>query len=423
MTATLNQSTAILKRKYPNGVLPKAMYADFPFIASMTHKEDFDGENKVIALQIERGQASSASAPTAIAQSATTQGNYQRFLITRNNHYGVARIAGDALEAAKNNTGALVDLWNNETDQASAGELQCLEQYLFGTGNGVLGTISSGSTVGSSTITLSDVVNSASAAISKFALGMTVVAVSDTTLSPTLRSGNAVITGINRTAGTLTVAGNWSDPGNIPGIVAGDSLCRLGDNASSGSNNVIVGTKAYIAGGSSPSALFGLTRTTDSVRLAGQRLNAAGQPMEDMLIQAWALRAQQFRQKGKMVAWCNTLDMGQFLKSIGGKVEYTRVNVDSKVAAISFEGIDLMTSQGVIRLMDSPFIERGDLHMLYMDSFAVESLGPAPHLLNHDGPNFLRVATDDAYEVRFGSRAQLSCNNPAGSIIITSWGL
>jgi hypothetical protein len=159
------------------------------------------------------------------------------------------------------------------------------------------------------------------------------------------------------------------------------------------------------------------------VRLAGQRIDCQGQPMEDMLIAAWAKRSQQFRQKGKLVVWVNTLDMGQFLKSIDGKVMYTRVNVDSKIAAVAFEAVDLMTSAGPIRLMDHPFVERGDFHMLFMDSFAVESLGPAPHLLNHDGPNFLRVATDDAYEVRFGSRAQLSCNNPAGSIIGYNWGL
>lgn len=423
MTATLNQSTAILKRKYPNGVLPKAMYEEFPFIASMAHKEDFDGENKVIALQVERGQASSASAPLAIGQSATTQGNYQRFLITRNNHYGIARIAGDALEAAKNNTGALVDLWNNETDQASAGELQCLEQYAFGTGNAVLGTIGSTSNLSSSTIVLSDVVNGLSAAISKFALGMQLVAVSDLTLSPTVRSGYVTITGIDRDTGTLTVSGNWNDPGNIPGIQLTDSLVRRGDQATGGSNNVIMGTKGYIAGGPNPAPLFGLVRTSDVVRLAGQRIDCTGQPMEDSLITAWAKRTQQFRQKGKTVVWANTLDIGQLLKSLGGKVEYTRVNVDSKVAGVSFEAIDLMTTQGVVRLMDSPFVERGDFHMLFMDSFALESLGPAPHLLNHDGPNFLRVATDDAYEVRFGSRAQMSCNNPAGSIIGTGWGM
>lgn len=422
MTATIVTSEAILKRKYPNGVLPKAMYEETPFMASMTHIEDFDGDQKVIALQIERGQATSSLATLAIAQAATTQGNYKRFLITRNDHYGIAQITGSALEAAKNNTGALVDLWNNETNQASMGEMQCLEQYLFGTGNGVLGTIDTASNVASSTIFLNDIINGSSAAISKFALGQQLVAVDNTTLSPVIRPGFVDITGIDRDNGSLTVVGNWNDPGNIPSILSTDSLVRRGDAATLGQNNVIVGTKAYIAGGPNPPPLFGLVRTTDVVRLAGQRYIANGQPMEDALVAAWAKRSQQFRGKGKMVAWCNTLDVAQLLKSLGGKVEYTRVNVDSKISAVSFEGIDLMTPNGTIRIMDHPFVERGDVHLLYMESFALQSLGPAPHLLNADGPNFLRLATDDGYQVRFGSRAQLSCNNPGASIIITGWG-
>lgn len=421
MTATLNASAAILKRKYPNGVLPKAMYEDFPFVASMAHKEDFDGENKVIALQAERGQASSASAPLAIGISSVTQGQYFRFLITRVNHYGIARITGEALEAAKNNTGALVDLWNNETDQASAGELMNNEIYMFGDGSGTLGQVSAGSTVASSTITLADYSNGMSADISKFALGEQLQAVSDATLSPTIRAGYVVITGIDRDTATLTVSGNWNDPGNIPAIAVSDYLVRRGDAAVSGTATVLTGDKAYIAGGPTPAALFGLTRTSDVVRLAGQRFAASGLPMEDALIAAEAKRNQQFR-SGKLVAWCNTLDLGQLKKSLGGKVTYTKVEMNSKIAGVSFQGIEFEGDRGPIKLMDSPFVSRGDVHMLMMDSFALESLGPSPHLLNHDGPNFLRVATDDAYEVRFGGRHQVSCNNPGGSIILTGWG-
>lgn len=416
----MTTAAAVFKRKYANG-LPKTMYNKFPLAASMTHREDFDGDSKQVALQIERGQGSSASATIAIGLSATTSGNYQKFLLTRNNHFTVGRIAGDAMEASRNNTGAFVDLLNNESDQSSQGELLCIEQYLLGNGNGVLGTISSGSTVASSTITLNDVVNGLSANIANFAVGQTLVAVSDTTLSPTVRSGSVVITGINRQSGTLTVSGNWNDAGNIPGISTGDSLCRLGDNAAGGVNQVFFGTAAYISG--SASTLYGNPRTADTVRLCGQRLTTTGQPMEDQLITAWAMRAQQFVEEGKMVAWCNPLDMGQFLKSIGGKVEYTRVNVDSKYAAVSFQGIDLMTSQGPIRLMTSPFVSRGFLYLLDMDTFGLESLGQAPHLLSYGGGEILRVATDDAVEWRFGSRMAMSCNNPGSSVIVSSWGL
>ncbi len=417
MSNTINTATAVLKRKFAAG-LSKAMYNKFPFFASIAHHEDFTGLNKQVPIQIERGQASAASAPIAIGLSATASDNYQQFLLTRNNHYTVGRLAGDAMEASKDDAGAFVRLLDNGSNQSAQGELLCNEQYAFGAGNGVLGTIASGTTT--PTIILDDVLNGLSANIANFSVGQTLVAVSDKTLSPTVRTGNVTVTGINRQTGTLTVVGNWNDPGNIPGITVGDSLTRLSDNAVGGVNNVYFGALAYISG--TASTLYGNPRTADVVRLCGQQLDAAGQPMEDALVTAWGMRAQQFVEPGKMVAWCNPLDMAQLLKSTDGKVQYTRIEMNSKYAAISFQGIDLMTTQGPIRLMTSPFVSRGYLYLLDLDTFAIESLGQAPHLLSYGGGEILRVASDDAVEWRFGSRLAMSNDNPSASVVIFHWG-
>lgn len=414
MTATLVQSQAILKRKYAGGALPKNMYKKAPFIASMTHATDFNGDTYTVALQTENVQAVSTDFQTALGVSTTSQGQYFRFLLPRTNEFSLARIQGEALEATKGNDGAMVDLWDNETNGASGSLLMSSEVYAFGDGSGVLGQAASGLTT--ATITLGNAYD-----ITKFALTMKVQAVSDATLSPTIRSGSAIITGIDRQLGTLTVSGNWNDPGNIPGITANDYLVRAGDASVAGTPKVISGTKAYIAGGPTPPVLFGLTRTTDTVRLAGQRYSAAGNPMEDSLIQAEALRNLQYTE-GSLVAWCNTVDLGTLKKSLGGKVEYTKVEMNSKIAGVSFKGIEFEGDNGPIKLMGSPFVSSGDVHMLYMDSFGIKSLGPAPKLADHDGNNFLRLASDDAYECRFVSRQQMSCNNPAASIIITGWG-
>ncbi len=303
-----------------------------------------------------------------------------------------------------------MDLWRNETDGISATEMKCAEIYLWGNGSGTLGAANF-STV---TATLSVTTN-----IVYFDLGMRLGASSDATLSPTARSGFITVTGIDRNAGTLTAATNWTT--TISGLTNGDYLVRAGDAASGATAAVVTGVGQYIVGGASPGTLFGLSRNSDSTRLAGQTYNATNVPMEDAIIEAESLVTLQ-GQMGEKVFWCNPRDLAQMRKSLGGKVMYPRVNMDSTIAGVSFKAIEVEGDSGVMKVMTSPFIPRYAPFLLDMNSFAIESLGPAPHMLDYDGPNFLRVASDDAYEVRFGMYWQLGCNMPVGSISVTNWG-
>lgn len=412
MTATLAASTAILKTRYPDGRLPKAQYQKFPFVATLQKKEDFNGESKVIALQTENPQGSSADFATALGSLA--QGKYNKFTLTRVEHFGVARIRGQALKAAQG-TGALVDLWKNETDGISATEMKMQEIYAFGAGDGVLGTIASGSTGTAVTLgTISDIV--------KFDLGMRVQAVSTTGLSPVLRSGYTTISAIDRSAGTLTcTSGNWNDAGNIPGIGSTDSLVRMGDNASAGSGVVLTGLGQWLVGGSSPGTLFGLQRNADPVRLASQVYDATTVPYEDALIEAESLRNLQFV-GGSLEGWFNPRDLAQMKKQLGGKATYPRTEMKGTMAGVSFSAVEFNGDNGPIKLMSSPFIGRNKGFLLAKDTFSLDSLGPAPHMLDYDSNNFLRVAADDAYEVRFGTYGNIACNMPVASIRITNFG-
>ena len=414
MTATIAASQAILKTKYPDGKLPKTQFTKAPFVASLTKKEDFDGNNKQIALQTENPQGSSADFPTALGSLA--QGTYKNFLLTRVQHFGVARITGQAMKAAEKSSGALVDLWKNETDGISTTELMNLEIYSFGAGDGVLGTIVSGTTTTVLTLaTVSDAV--------KFSLGMRLQAVSATGLSPTLRAGFVVVSAIDRVLGTLTTtSGAWNAAGNIPGILNTDSLVRMGDNALAGTSAVVTGIGQYIVGGASPATLFGLVRSGDPARLAGNLYNATTVPYSDAIIEAESLRDLQYQGAMDTVMWANPRDIAQWKKQLSGKETFPRTEMKSTVAGVSFSAIEYAGNNGPIKIMTSPFLSRNTAYLLEMDSFALESIGPAPQMLNYDGPNFLRVANDDAYEVRFGFYGNISCNKPVASIQISNFG-
>ncbi|HYE92053.1 MAG TPA: hypothetical protein VEA38_13570 [Terriglobales bacterium] len=411
MTATNALSVAILKRRYADGKVPRACFEDFPAYASCQKKEDFVGDDYALPLVTENPQG--VGTTISNAQTAAAQSTFNRFLLTRCEYFGVARIKGQALRTAtRKGDGALVDLWTNEMDGITASVMKMLEIFFFGTGNGVLGTIASGVTGATVTLTVAEDVNN-------FDLGMVVRLVSTTTLSPTVRANTATITGIDRAAGTLTIAAAWD--ATITSATNGDSIVRAGDQAISGAASVPIGLRSWLAGGTSPAALFGLTRSTDPVRLASQSFDATGIPMESAVIDLESLITIQGKTSKKKL-WTNPRDVRQMKKSLGGKVTYPRSNVSSSVAGVSFSAIQFEGDYSTIDLMTSPFCPKNNAFLKDMSTFAMYSAGAAPMTLDFDGPEFLRVSTDDAYEVRVGLYGQYGERAPVMSARMTNWG-
>lgn len=410
--ASLDASAAILKTRYPEGRLPKANYRNFKHTSMIRKVEDFSGENKVVAIQTENPQGSSAGYQDALA--ALEQGTYVKFTVTPVNHYGIARIRGDALKRASASTGSLVDLWKNETDGISMTEVKELEIHIPRNGTGVRGTLST--TPASTTVTLSQAADAVN-----FDLGMTVKAVSSaTSLSPTVRSGTAKITGIDRVNGTLTFASNLDTL--ITGVLSTDSLVRAGDQASGGAATVITGAGLWVEGGTSPSTLFGRTRTSDPVRLAGQAPDLTGINMEDALIEAEAKLVVQGFATDELVCWCNPLDIKELKKTIGGKVTYPRTEMKTTIAGISFRAYEFEGDNGTIKLISNPFHPKGQFLMTDMSDCALESMGPAPHLQDYDTNKFLRTGTDDTWQVSFAFYGQYFNRMPVKSLRGLNWG-
>lgn len=411
MTATNALSTAILKRRYAGGRVPRANFTDFPAVATVQKKEDFVGDDYVLPLITENPQGVGTSIQAA--QGSAAQSTFNRFLLTRVEYFGVARIKGQALRTATTKgDGALVDLWKNETDGITQSVLKMLEIFFFGTGNGVLGTISTGVTGTAVTLTVAEDINN-------FDLGMKVKLVSDTTLSPTTRSGEATITAIDRNAGTLTIAANWN--ATITGATNGDSLVRSGDQAIAGTAYVPAGLRQWLVGGTTPGSWKSLQRNTDPVRLGSQTFDATGLPMENAVIDLESLITIQGK-NSKKVLWCNPRDVRQMKKSLGGKVTYPREKVGSTVAGVSFDAIQFEGDYSTISLMTSPFCPRNNAFLKDMSTFALYSAGPAPQPLDFDKSDFLRVATDDAYELRIGLYGDYGEQAPVMSDRMTGWG-
>lgn len=409
--AQLDVSAAILKTRYPEGRLPKANYRNFKHTSMLKKIEDFSGDSKVVAIQTENPQGSSSSYGTAL--NALEQGTYIKFTVTPVNHYGIARIRGDALKRAASSMGALVDLWKNETDGISMTEVKGLEINSFRNGTAVWGTINS-SVTGQTVITLSqaaDVVN--------FDMGMTVQAVnSATSLSPTVRIGTAKITGIDRVAGTLTFASAIDSL--LLGVQNGDSLVRAGDAAQGGTATVITGAALWISGDGT--TLFGRDRSSDPVRMSGQAPDLTGINMEDALIEAEAKLVVQGFATDDLVAWCNPLTIKELKKTVGGKVTYPRTTMETTIPGISFRAYEFEGDNGTIKLISNPFYPVGGFLMADMAECSLDSMGPAPHLQDYDTNKFLRTGTDDTWQVAFATYGQTIYKMPVKFLRGLNWG-
>ena len=409
MTATVAASTAVTKILYPKGELPNENYKFNVQHAMMQKLTDFEGESKRIAIQTEYAQGVASDFTYALGSLA--QGTYQKFDVTRVEYFGIARIKGQALKAVVKDQGALVDLWKNEIDGISAQVTRMLGIFGYRKGTGSLGQLkSSGSGVGTATVTLATTSD-----VSNFAVNMRLYATD--TDGGTLLNGGATITvtGVDRDAGTLTAAGNWT--ASIPLLADGYWLYRAGDL-----NNVLTGNKGWVVGGSSPGSLFGLNRNSDPVRLAGKIFDATSVPMFDAIVEMAARIGEGGGETGSD-GFCHPRDLANFKKQLEGKVQYERTTVDSKVAGVSFKAIEVEGDNGTIKIYSDINCPRTEFHLQNLKNWKLHSLGPAPHILDYDDNTFLRVASDDAYEIRTGFYGNQWCNAPVNQGRITNFGV
>lgn len=407
MTATNALSTAILKRRYASG-LPQAQFKKFAVADAVEKKTDWTGDDYAFSIETESPQGLGVDIPAA--QAAALQSKFYRGAITRKEYYGLVRIKGQALRTATlKGDGALVDLWQHELDGIELSILKEIEILLMGSGNGVVGTIASGQATTQITLTVAE-------DAANFANGMRVQLVSDTTLSPTIRSGVGVITAIDRAAGKLTLAAAWTT--TFSGATAGDSIVRYGEAAVGGENTVIAGMRKWLEGGSTPGTWKGITRNDDPVRLASQVLDMTGLPMAESIIDLESLIQMQ-GQEPKLRLICHPRDFRQVKKTLYGKVAFTQ---GGGTPTIGFDGAQWQGNNGTIGVLLSPFCPKNNVFLKNLGRFTLASVGQAPMPMNFGKDNMITLATDDAAESRIGFYGDCYDAAPVESARGTGWG-
>lgn len=412
--ATASTSAAILKTKYTQPKVYWLSYANNPGFGTVRKDETFGGDNKVVAVQTE---VPLGAGPTvAIAQDNLGPGSYSKFIVTRISDYAVARVTGEAMKAADGNDNALLNLWKREMDGAIHANKRSASIHLWRDGFGARGQISSSSNVNTNTITLATTTD-----ITNFAVGQKVQFSSANGGSLRNTGANATISAISRTSGTLTFSAALDT--FVAAVAANDYVYRNGDGANGSSRLMVSGVQAWVpAATPNNTAFFGLDRSTDEVRLGGCRSNASGVPMSEALVEMIAIA--QVEGAEVDMAWMHPRDRATLVKELGARVSYTRV--ESKIkgsdAKIGFDTIQVDFDGTTVKLMSDLNVPRGKCFVTQWNTWAFESLGPGPHILDYDSNDFLRVSTADTYEVRVGYYANVTNLAPAFTVHGSNFG-
>ena len=157
------------------------------------------------------------------------------------------------------------------------------------------------------------------------------------------------------------------------------------------------------------------TRSKDATRLAGIRFDGSAQPIEEALISA----ASRLAREGGSPSHCfmNFANFSNLEKALGSKVVYDKVSSDD--ADIGFQSLTILGPKGPIQIVADQNCTPDIAYMLQMDTWTLNSLGDAPHILDLDGNRMLREASADAYEVKLVSTETLAAPHLATTLALS----
>ena len=418
----LSNAEKIVKFLYPDYTVPRELRKTNPFYAMLAKKTNFVGKSVEVPLTInttQGGGSTFATAKTANEQNYAYSDTYKSFTLTRKSDYSLATIGGEAMKAAVMDEGAMVDLFQDTIDLAMMTAMRSIARNLFRDGCAWAGKVGSVSGLTITLSTPSDAFN--------FDLGMRVTVFSSTTylMDGVVNSTDTTpyyVTGVDRKAGTITL-------NSVTSVSGGQYIARAGDRTPSTTDasvftnsRVITGASQWIAGSAAGSvtgasagaqfqaSIYGVTRTSDKTALAGNSLDCTAAAPDEAIIQL----VSDVAAEGGRPDHCfmNPRDFAALNKFLGSRTVYDRA-VSIEDAEIGFQSIVLMGDAGPVKCVADINVPQSQIFALQLDTWDLFSLNAAPHILDYDRNQFLRVSDDDAYQIRIGSYANLRCKAPA----------
>lgn len=374
---SLTGATNLFKIKY--GKLSDNVYNSASVLLGRVKKNyNFVGKRIDIAVpQSFAGGVGSGSLPTA------NVATYGDAIITAKKMYSVIEVERESIKASVSDEGSFVRATKHQVEKGVESWVRNMSRALFNDGTGALGSFS-GSAAGSAAapvLTITDATWKEANWEEKDYINVNA-----------LTSVFEVVTVAPATKAITLSRISGSD--DLTGIGAGTHVCYMQNSK----NNDPSGLKGVIDATSS--TLYSITvgrRWQASAQIA-----AGGAGLSTDLMNQAMLEIQ--RKCGKVPNLIIT-SFTQYRKLLNLLEDQKQYNLDPRSAdlkgKVSFKGVEFMSSAGSVGVFPERFVEDDRMYFLN-DNYIEIHHRPDFGWFEDDGTVFLRKATDDAYEARYG---------------------
>ena len=403
----LTNFDAAMKHMYPYKKVENMVYKNNPLLAMIPKETTFPGRNATFA--VEYGMTTGRSANFATAQNNRGGTRLEDFVVTRVKDYAVVSVDNETLLAADGSEGSLLDVAKSKTDAALHALARTMGRDIYRSGTGAVGQCAGSITGGGTSLAL------ATGHGVNFEVGMRLKA--SATDGSALYSGVLEVVGVDRDNDTLTTNVNLTV--GIPSLTSNDFLYVEGDAANGGSNIKMAGIDAWIPSSVTSASFFGVDRTLDKQRLGGQRQAFTGTSSNnahETIIQAAVKTAREGgRPDAVFMNPSNWADLALALEGqsiVSSANNRRRYDSNDSAATFGFSSLTLAAPTGMIDIYADHNCPIDVCYLLQLDSWKFKSLGSAPRLLDMDGLQGIRQATEDGVEYRWGYYGNVICTAP-----------
>jgi len=403
----LTSLNPVLKELYDDQKVLNEVYKTNPTLAMMPKMTEAGGKYYPQPVQIGVSQGRSSTFSTA--QTNQTSDVFREFLVTLASDYSLATLDNKTLLSARTDKQAFINAAKVQVDGAIRSIKNSLGSALFRSGSGSIGQISS--------ITTGVIVLASALDVVQFEIGMVIQA--NATDGGVPRAALGYVISVDRSAGTVTVSASLGGSAGSPASwAASDYLLVQGDN-----NAKISGLAGWLpfAAPSSGDSWYGVDRSIDTVRLAGNRKDASNQSIEEGLQDFLTQIAINDGAPDYFITNPNSYVALQ--KALGSKAQIVELAAEMGKdyrAVVGFKALEIQMSGMTVKVLQDRNCPAQLGYALQMDTWKLISLGDAPQILTYgaEGLEVLRVSNADAAELRVGYYANLVCNAPAYNGVI-----
>lgn len=400
----------ILKQVWPQEEIYDELNYGMPLYALMRKETDLGSETNIaVGFGTSQGIANDFSDAKGNKQPSSVGG----FTVPPATIYSLESVSRQAIALSRGSTRAIVGALDRAAQQAILGWKFEAATQLAGNGGGALGQVAS---ISGNQLLLTNVDD-----VVKFDRLMTVNAGPDdgtqATGGPTaVRPGKVVLGAVSRNYGATwnlqCQSGNWTDPGNIPGLQVGDYLFRGGQYAAT-----LIGLGAWVpaADPNSSDSFYGQNRSTDPLRLAGMRITGTNLTPREA---AMRLVREALRNSSNPTHYFlnpTNFESLQFELQSAGVLVMTKqapAPIGSHTFGEPIDGIGFNGPGGQVKVFADSRIGTGTGWGLELDTWAIKGAEAFPTLMAGDGLSMAREEWADSFEIRILGDIQSLCYAP-----------